>query len=470
MVFEIATLVFEVQTGGSDSNGGGFDPGVSSPGTDYSQQASAQVAYTDLVIGAAPNQNTLTSAANPFGSTSPGNCINITGGTGFTTGLYRILSVSGSTATMDSAVGTAGSTGGTGNLGGAFATLSKATSHMSYGGQTTYIKGGPYLLTSGITDPYLSAGAGTISRIIGYTSTRGDGGQATLRANSGLTMYATTASYDTTLSWENITFDSNGHTGVALSLDSPANVRLQLLNCVFTNFTSSSYVVGSSSFSFLSIQGCEFTNTSIYDAVINYATGDGITIIDSYLGNNTGLGGGGSQSQIYINGAPANISRCIVYNGSGSTMSGITLRNVQAGNVQNNSVVNNAVTGILCDNGFSPNVSITNNIISGSATGINASYANTPSLLAINHNAYWNNTTDKTGFTAGTGEVSLTSSPFVSAGTNFALNSTAGGGLACQGAGIPGSIGISSVVGTGSLDIGALQHGASSGGAFTFVA
>src|SRR5207302_10660346 len=100
MTFAVDTLVFEVQTGGNDNNGGGFDSGVSSPGTDYSQQASAQVAYTGLVIGGAGNLDKLTSAAHPFGATSPGNIINITSGTGFTTGLYRILSVSGTTATM----------------------------------------------------------------------------------------------------------------------------------------------------------------------------------------------------------------------------------------------------------------------------------------------------------------------------------------------------------------------------------
>ena len=38
-----STGVWEVRPGvGSDSNGGGFDPSVASPGTDYSQQNSAQ--------------------------------------------------------------------------------------------------------------------------------------------------------------------------------------------------------------------------------------------------------------------------------------------------------------------------------------------------------------------------------------------------------------------------------------------
>jgi hypothetical protein len=80
---------WDVRTGGSDSNGGGFDPTVSSPGTDYSQQNSPQVAFTDLVIGATTTH--LTSALNPFTSLHVGNLVNIPSGlTGFTAGIYEV--------------------------------------------------------------------------------------------------------------------------------------------------------------------------------------------------------------------------------------------------------------------------------------------------------------------------------------------------------------------------------------------
>lgn len=113
-----ATQVWEVRpTNGTTNAGGGFDPSVASPGTDYSQQDAVQVAYTDLVIGGTTTQ--LTSAGTPFTSAHVGNTIAITGGTGFTTGFYSIRSVAAAVATMDRSVGTGGSTGGTGNLGGA---------------------------------------------------------------------------------------------------------------------------------------------------------------------------------------------------------------------------------------------------------------------------------------------------------------------------------------------------------------
>ena len=54
----------------------------------------------------------------------------------------------------------------------------------------------------------------------------------------------------------------------------------------------------------------------------------------------------------------------------------------------------------------------------------------------------------------------LTASPYVSVGTNFALNSTAGGGAALYSAGFPGVM----PGGTGYAAVGALQPAASSGG------
>src|SRR5208337_3906362 len=94
--------------------------------------------YTDLVIGATNTQ--LTSSGHPFTSAYVCNTINITGGTNFTTGWYQVLSVVAGVATMDRAVGTATSTGGTGNLGGSFATLGQAVS-VQHTNNTIWVKG-----------------------------------------------------------------------------------------------------------------------------------------------------------------------------------------------------------------------------------------------------------------------------------------------------------------------------------------
>src|SRR5579885_2846497 len=131
-----STTQWNIRTDGSDSNGGAFDPGVSFPGTDFSQQAAAQQAYTDIIIGGTTTQ--ITSAAHPFGSTSPGNFINITSGSGCSTGRYEILSVSGTTATVDHSMGTAASTC-SGNLGGALQTVTTAVT-LIVGGNLVHVK------------------------------------------------------------------------------------------------------------------------------------------------------------------------------------------------------------------------------------------------------------------------------------------------------------------------------------------
>src|SRR3990167_6148561 len=111
-----AAVVWEVRTTGASTTAGcGFLTGAS--GTDRSQQDAAQTTFTDLVIGVTTTE--LTSAGNPFGATDVGNTINITSGTGFTVGYYQVVSVSVVNATMDRSVGTGGSTGGNGILGGA---------------------------------------------------------------------------------------------------------------------------------------------------------------------------------------------------------------------------------------------------------------------------------------------------------------------------------------------------------------
>lgn len=85
-----AATEWDVRTTANDLNGGGFN--VSATGTDYSQQDSPQITFTDLVIGATTTQ--LTSALTPFLSAHVGNIVNVTSGTGFTTGRYQVVSVS----------------------------------------------------------------------------------------------------------------------------------------------------------------------------------------------------------------------------------------------------------------------------------------------------------------------------------------------------------------------------------------
>lgn len=165
-----AGAVWEFRTTGNNTNGGFFNPANANAGTDYSQQDAAQVTYTDLVLA---STTTLTSATTPFAAAHVGNSINITGGTGFTQGRYEIVSVSGTTATLDRVAGTASSTGGAGKLGGCLALPTDALLELVVAGNIVYIKAGTYTLTGAIT----IAADGTAAlpvQVIGYNATRGD--------------------------------------------------------------------------------------------------------------------------------------------------------------------------------------------------------------------------------------------------------------------------------------------------------
>ena len=133
----LATLMtYEVRTTGSDTQcSGGFKSSAS--GTDYSQQNAAQFSGTDLTVNAVTN-TIVTSATHNFVAADVGNTINITAGTGFTIGIYEIVSVASNSATLDRSPGATSITGGTWWEGGSFVSTGKAGSVM-VAGNTLYI-------------------------------------------------------------------------------------------------------------------------------------------------------------------------------------------------------------------------------------------------------------------------------------------------------------------------------------------
>lgn len=140
--------------------------GTQPPGTDYSQQNDPQAIYTDLVLVTA---QTASSVARPFTPADVRNVINITGGTGFTPGWYEIIAVSTlAVATFDRVAGTISSTGGTGNLGGALATLTQAATLATNAGHNVFVKAGTYneTLTHSLSN--------SLQRWMGYNVVRGD--------------------------------------------------------------------------------------------------------------------------------------------------------------------------------------------------------------------------------------------------------------------------------------------------------
>lgn len=182
-----ANTVWELRTGGADTNGGGFVTGAS--GTDHSQQDAAQYSVTD---GVTAGTTTITSATANFGTDVVGNIIYVQGGTGsVAANWYQITArTDASTITVDRSTGLTAGTGVTLKIGGALATpggLGAVLTAVAVSGMRAWIKAGTYTLSSStpnVSGGPLSTPASAVSLMIsGYNATRGDLDAVTLITN-----------------------------------------------------------------------------------------------------------------------------------------------------------------------------------------------------------------------------------------------------------------------------------------------
>ena len=428
----IATLsVFEVRTTGSDNNGGGFVTGSS--GTDWSQQNSAQYALTGIATSGAGAVFLSTSAASDM----VGNILQVVSGTNFTTGFYQILSVSaGVSVTVDRNICTGIGSSGVINIGGALLTIATALAAASVDGNKIYVKGGTYSISTGLTTPFHDIFEAT--RIIGYSTTRGDNGRPIIKATAAVTGFTWGGSM---ISLENFELDGNstGTRGAYLN-GSYSNL---LLNCVIHHWTTEGVKGGGCS----ELDSCEIHHCAGSNGAVDISAG----CIDScYSHDNTNTG-------FYVN--SSQISNSVAYNNTGRGIHNDGLLNgviscISASNtsdgiksvyaasfVKNCIIINNGAYGIVC----------------GNVTAIQ--------MAAERNNAFYNNTSGNyQNLTAGVGDITLTGDPFTNAaGGDFSLNSTAGRGASCRNAGLPGV----TLYGTGYADIGVLRHQDPAGGGGT---
>lgn len=443
-----ATTEWDVRTTGSDTNGGGFNTAAS--GTDRSQQDAAFITFTDLVIGGTNTQ--LTSAANPFGATSPGNIINITGGTGFTVQRVQIVSVAGAVATCDKAVGTASSTGGQGKLGGALLTISTAI-NTAHGGNTIWVKNGTYTLTVAVNWVNANASANNgITYVIGYNATHGDNGTGPTitTATNSVDLLTTAPGVTATLFLQNLNFTNTATTkGNGLKAVS-STVYLYVVNCSFNGFRMS--IDSTAGFFALSLIGSSFRNSSNQN--IQSSGGVPVHALGCYFAGTVS----GSNS-LWVTGVASVIGCVFAGNGYGLVVPGganlcVVANNVFTGHANNGLHFSSPPSQV--------NTSIINNIFYGNTgfgIGVGAA-CNVPRWA----NAYGSNTAGNTQFTISPTElnaVTLTASPFTNTGTgDYSLNATAGGGAVCKAVGFPRTFGTAT---TGFLDIGAVQSAGSAG-------
>ena len=498
-------IQWDVRGPGSDSNSGGFDPRVASPGTDYSQQNSPQITYTDLIVG--PTTTHYTSALNPVSSALPGNTLRVTGGTGCTTGTFEILSNATITATVDRSLGTAASIC-TAVLGGSFATIAHAMAVNSGALDTIWIKTATTTLTTGLcnsTNQSSCSGTAIVSiTLAGYDSTHGDITPACLAAATCTRPLITTSTssqeifnlYGPTNSslFESFSLQSLELSNTASSSAYPliagisggpdlflVNVKLDVTG---TNSGGASGIYNDNQFSEISLWGCECNvpspNACIADQQ-EYASSDGwgTYIYYSYFhGTGTGIwdvNSGGHQRWHIIGSVFSGMSRAIYGQHTGDeSMNNLLLIGNSFYNMTNEAVRYNDYADHF--------IYAANNIFWGGTYGmyINGYIANGPSVpfgqALSQSNAYGNQSTAayvpysfgavSAGVLGGTpagmnsSDITLTVSPFNNpSGGDFTLNNTAGGGAALKAKGFPGV----SAAGTGYLDIGALQSAAAAG-------
>lgn len=439
-----AGIVYEIRNGGSDTNGGGFKTGAS--GTDWTQQTAAQYSVTD---GVTNGTTTITSATANFGTDVVGNLVRVSGGTGSIAGnWYEIVSRTNSTTiVVDRSTGLTTGTGATLKIGGAFATPGVLSNVPTTGANIAYLKysATTYDITTSTAGPAGPAVLGTADNniaLIGYDTTRTftntDTNRPTIKATVGSIVMVNTTNHDPVLC-RNIICNGNSQTSV-LGFSSNGQASITCIRCRAVNCTSYG-------FSSAECVNCEADTC-----------GTGFSGLNSYAGVNALMSGCWAHGCTSYGFDSSNTTNCVAsgcavgfkvgYGGS----TGVTA----AYCVAYGSTGDGFQCGSNAYNGSMINCISYNNI------GIGFNLGGRPRGSFLFNCAYGSNTGGNTGNVDDAtwqiyGAITLTADPFTNtAGNDFTLNKTAGGGAACRAAGFPGTqLALNT---TGYPDIGAFQH------------
>jgi hypothetical protein len=432
-----------------------------------------------------------------------GNGMWIQGGTGsLTADYYQITGFTNST-TINVDKSPAAGTGASWNVGGAIKNIITLAAKM-IGSNKAFVKAEATITTTA-TLTFVAAAvtpSATVpsTHLIGYTTTRGDGGQVslTLSTNTGITAMKFSAG-GWTVEGFNINCSSLA-TSIGVDWNS-GNLNI-LRNCKIANFASMGikYQLSSS----LEVSFCEITGGTGGTGAIDGNSSSGLTLIGNWIHDNACPGVG-------VNPIGSKIIGNVISNNSGGSSDGLAINGGAASGfavIWGNSIYKNGRHGILFSSGIPP--FMRNNIITdhtaGSAAGIKCSTAALPADPRYDGNFFYNNTIDRVnlddyGTSTSSGaysatlssgivvsgsntnavnvatpyvsafDVKLTATPWNNAGSNdFTLNTTAGGGAAVRGKGQPGVGGtlFSGIPGlttlNGYLDGGVFQHQDPAGG------
>ena len=429
---------WEVQTGGSDTNGGGFVEGSS--GTDYSQQTSAQLSLSDGMCMGTTNLN---SSTGGFTSAMVGNILYLYSSTSMTAEWYEITAyVDTNNVTLDRSGPYDG--GMTINVGGCLATPGGAGQASTNSGASAYghncwIKSGTYTLSNSVANTSGGPWNHTTSRVLlvaGYNTTRGDlDGQADqtnkpiidVGTQTSITVLnVNPGSYSYMTAIKNIVVDGQSQTsiiGFAHNISSgygssSININCHAIDCT-AGFSNASYSCEASGC------GTGFSSGTGYDCVAHSGT--------------TGFTGSAVRCLAYENTTGFNsgavVVNCTAADNTGSGfIVGYTDETINCLSVGNG-------TGFQFDG--SRRCGSFNMVVYNNTTDFNWS------IDSIDDTRHWNELH------------TLTADPFTDAANDdYSLNDTAGGGAVLKqlGLSIPGQT-------NDTPDFGAVQTNITAGGA-----
>lgn len=456
-----ATTNWYIRAGGSNNNGGGYDSAISGAGTNYADADAAILALTDWV---SVGTTALTTVTGGCTAAMIGNVIKMRSwSSGGSTG-YRVITAvpDGNTLTLDAAY-TAG-TGGSGNIGGASATILNFTSGGTLGtpavtsplaaGHTVNVRGAgtddpssaDYTHTGGYAQ--FIAGDVTSGRIkwVGYN------GRPRFNCD-GLLFYLMNAHHFT-----NFKFVAQSTTNGTLGMINSTVMGAAIYNCYFDQ--NGYDVVGTISHA---VNKCWFKNGGATTTSGTNQAIRGIQYGAEFYGNFIDAWRGGGIDLA----TPSNISSVIfnvIANIKSSSKPGIEYSspsNDYITVIANNTVYGCASDGIKLTNVYAILIScIVNNILSNNtgyglncAVGSTALNDRTKNLIDYN-NFYLNTTGARNAVSAGSNDLALDPTFTNAAGGDYSIGTNLKA-LAYPGA-FPGG------TSTGYLDMGAVQRQESS--------
>lgn len=437
-----------VDSTGNDANGSGFDV-ANAGGTGIDLSFAAPVIATSVTCTGS-SSTTVTQAGGTWTNTMLGNVMQIASGTNFTAGFYTIVTFTNSNnlvLNVSPCTGAAASAGST-RVGGPLLTIAKAFTAYVAGNTINLKNTSTYTLSSGVT---LSvAGTGLLPVTLrGYTTTPGDGGQATLKFTAATTGTLLTSAVNF-VRFSDLILDCTGIGTPGTGLNYSGNGGYIGHTVVQGGCNADGITIGGSAGVIVNniitgMTGC----TTSHGALYMQSTNAGNLVRGNRITGNVCTGVwdiSNSLSNTY--------ERNIIDHNSGASSDGVYKIN-QGISLQNNDIYLNGRDQVRLDTGAEVGLSAYGNVIWGTSGTCIDNVATATTGLSADYNAIGGGCTARTGVPTGPNDKSLTVDPFIAGGSNnFALNSTTGGGALLRATGWPGVL---SSGGTGFLDIGALQ-------------